>query len=83
VRENDGAFEIINLGESRTVELREMIRVVGEEMGIEPRIRRLPVQPGDVERTFADISKARSLLGYDPRWEFRAGVREFVKWLRS
>jgi UDP-glucuronate 4-epimerase len=81
VHENDGAFEIVNLGESRTVELREMIRVVGEEMGIDPAVRQLPMQPGDVERTFADISKARTLLGYDPQWGFREGVREFVRWL--
>ena len=82
VSENEGGFEIINLGESRTISLREMIRVIGEEMDVEPRIRRLPMQPGDVERTFADISKARSLLGYDPKWEFREGIREFLRWLR-
>ena len=81
VHENDGAFEIVNLGESRTVELREMIRVLGEEMGLDPAVRQLPMQPGDVERTFADISKARTLLGYDPQWGFREGVREFVRWL--
>lgn len=82
VRENEGSFDIVNLGESRTIGLMEMIRVVGEEMGVEPRIKRLPMQPGDVERTFADISKARRLLGYDPRWEFREGVRAFVRWLQ-
>ena len=82
VADNEGAFEIVNLGESRTIGLREMIRAVGEEMGIEPRIRRLPMQPGDVERTYADITKARRLLGYAPRWEFREGIREFVRWLR-
>lgn len=81
VADNGGAFEIVNLGESRTIGLREMIRVVGEEMGIEPRVRRLPVQPGDVERTYADITKARRILGYAPRWEFREGIREFVRWL--
>jgi len=82
VGRHEGAFEIVNLGESRTIELREMIRVVAEELGIEPRIRPLPMQPGDVERTFADITKARRLLGYAPRWEFREGIREFVRWLR-
>ncbi len=82
VEENEGGYEIVNLGESRTVSLREMIRVVGEEMGVKPRIRRLPMQPGDVERTYADISKARRLLGYEPTWEFREGVREFIRWLR-
>ncbi len=79
--EHEGAFDIVNLGESRTVELREMIGVLGEEMGVEPRIRRLPLQPGDVERTFADIAKAKRLLGYGPRWSFREGIREFLTWL--
>jgi UDP-glucuronate 4-epimerase len=82
VENNEGAFEIVNLGESRTIGLREMIRVVGEEMGIEPRVQRLPMQPGDVERTYADITKARRILGYAPQWEFREGIREFVRWLR-
>ncbi|NIP59907.1 MAG: hypothetical protein GWM92_16470 [Gemmatimonadetes bacterium] len=50
---------------------------------MEPEIQRLPMQPGDVERTWADISKARDLFGYDPTWEFREGVREFVRWFRS
>ncbi len=81
VEANPGGYEIVNLGESRTISLAEMIRVVGEEMGVEPRIRRLPMQPGDVERTYADVSKARRLLGYDPRWEFQEGVRAFVEWL--
>ena len=81
--ENQDAYEIVNLGESRTVSLEEMIRVVGEEMGIQPRVKRLPMQPGDVVRTFADISRARELLGYDPHWEFRDGIREFVRWFRD
>jgi UDP-glucuronate 4-epimerase len=80
---NDGAHEVVNLGESRTVDLREMISVLGEELGIDPRVQRLPNQPGDVERTFADISKARRLLGYDPQWEFREGVRAFLRWLQG
>lgn len=80
VREREGVHEVVNLGESRTIGLGEMIRVLGEEMGVEPRIRPLPEQPGDVVRTFADISKARGLLGYDPKWEFREGIRAFLKW---
>jgi len=80
---NESAYEIVNLGESRTISLKEMIQVVSEEMGIEARIKQLPMQPGDVERTYADISKARALLGYDPKWEFREGIREFVMWFRE
>ncbi len=80
-RRNPGAYEIVNLGESRTVTLAEMIRVLGKELGVEPRVCRLPMQPGDVDRTFADVSKARRLFGYDPQVPFREGVRAFVEWL--
>jgi UDP-glucuronate 4-epimerase len=82
-RREEARFEIFNLGESRTVSLTEMIQVVGEEMGVEPRIRRLPMQPGDVLRTWADVSRARELLGYDPRTDFREGIRRFVEWFRA
>ncbi len=80
-RQNPGKHEVVNLGESRTITLSEMIRVIGEELGVEPRIKQLPMQPGDVNRTFADVTRARSLLGYDPRVEFREGIQKFVEWL--
>jgi len=83
VGENEGVHEIVNLGESRTISLKEMIQVLAEEMGVEPKIRSLPDQPGDVARTFADISKARRVLGYDPKWEFRDGIRAFLRWTRE
>lgn len=82
-REQDGGYEVVNLGESRTVTLSDMIRILGEEMGVEPVIRRLPPQPGDVDRTYADVSRARRVLGYDPRVDFREGVRGFLAWLRE
>jgi UDP-glucuronate 4-epimerase len=83
VRAHDGEHAVVNLGESRTISLREMITVLGEEMGVQPRVRRLPMQPGDVERTYADISRARSLLGYAPKWTFREGIRTFLEWYRG
>jgi UDP-glucuronate 4-epimerase len=83
VKKNEGVHEIVNLGESRTVGLLEMIQTLGEEMGLEPRIRTFPEQPGDVARTYADISKARAVLGYDPQWGFREGIRSFVRWFRE
>ncbi len=82
-RSNPGTYEVINLGESRTVSLTEMIQVVAEEMGVDPVIDQLPPQPGDVERTYADVSRARRLLGYAPTTDFRDGVREFVTWFRA
>lgn len=79
---NPGAFEIVNLGESQTVELSTLISLIAGSLGVEPRIERLPGQPGDVDRTFADISKARRLLGYDPQTPIERGIPEFVDWYR-
>ena len=73
-------FELINLGESRTVQLREMIDTLASQLGITPRIDRQPPQPGDVDRTFADVDKARAMLGYDPSTEFAEGIRRFLEW---
>ncbi len=79
-RGRTGGFQIFNLGESRTIRLSEMIQVLAEEMELTPRIRRLPAQPGDVLRTYADITRARELLGYRPVVGFREGIRSFLQW---
>jgi UDP-glucuronate 4-epimerase len=76
-------YEVINLGESRTVELRELIGLLERELGREAIIDRKPTQPGDVPQTFADISKARRLLGYDPRTPIEEGIRRFVEWFEK
>jgi UDP-glucuronate 4-epimerase len=73
-------YEAINLGESRTVELRELIALLERELGREALIERQPMQPGDVPQTFADISKARRLLGYNPQTQIEEGIRRFVAW---
>ena len=77
------AYEIINLGESRTVSLSEMIDTVARALSGTPTVEELPLQPGDVTRTYADVSKARALLNYAPRTAFQAGVRRFVEWFRA
>ena len=76
-------YEVINLGESRTVELRELIALIQKELGTRAEIDRQPPQPGDVPQTFADISKARRLLGYNPQTQIEQGISSFVKWFRS
>ena len=78
-----GEFRIINLGESRTTELHRLIALIGDALDVEPRIRRLPPQPGDVERTFADVALARALLGYDPSTPVEVGIPRFAEWLRE
>jgi UDP-glucuronate 4-epimerase len=75
-------FEAINLGESRTVELNELISLLERELGCEAVIERQPTQPGDVPQTFADISKARRLLGYNPTTQIEEGIRRFVQWFK-
>lgn len=76
-------YEVINLGESRTVELRELIALLEKELDTQATIERLPPQPGDVPQTFADITKARQLLGYDPKTQIEEGIRRFVQWFRG
>ena len=76
-------YEAINLGESRTVELRELIALLEQELGRKAIIDRQPMQPGDVPQTFADISKARALLGYNPQTGIEEGIRHFVAWFNK
>src|SRR5436190_7182093 len=76
-------YEVINLGESRTVELRELISLLEQELGTTAKIDRQPLQPGDVPQTFADITKARQLLAYNPQTQIEAGIRKFVAWFRE
>src|SRR5215212_3356304 len=73
-------YEVINLGESRTVELRELISLLEKELDAHATIDRQPAQPGDVPQTFADISKARALLGYNPKTQIEEGLHRFVEW---
>jgi UDP-glucuronate 4-epimerase len=76
-------YEVINLGESRTVELIELIALLEKELGTKATIDRQPPQPGDVPQTFADITKARALLGYNPQTQIEAGLHRFVEWFRT
>jgi UDP-glucuronate 4-epimerase len=73
-------YEVINLGESRTVELRELVRLIEKTLGKKAEIRQLPTQPGDVPITYADISKAKRLLDYQPKVAIEAGIEKFVEW---
>ncbi len=76
-------YEVINLGESRTVELRELISLLENELGLKATIDRQPPQPGDVPQTYADITKAKRLLNYEPQIQIEAGIHRFVDWFRQ
>jgi UDP-glucuronate 4-epimerase len=73
-------FETINLGESQTVTLKRVIELLEEALGKRALVDRLPLQPGDVPRTHADISRARRLLGYNPTTSIEVGIPKFVEW---
>ncbi|MFP3953219.1 MAG: GDP-mannose 4,6-dehydratase [Candidatus Acetothermia bacterium] len=79
----DYDFEVFNLGNSETIELNQLIELIGDEMGIEPEIDRQPQQPGDVPITYADISKSREMLGYSPEVLIEEGVARFVDWYKQ
>ncbi|HMJ06455.1 MAG TPA: GDP-mannose 4,6-dehydratase [Chthoniobacterales bacterium] len=76
-------FDIFNLGESETIQLRDLIAEIENALGRKAQINRLPEQPGDVPITCADISKARKLLGYKPSTPLKVGLPQFVDWFLS
>lgn len=76
-------YRIYNLGESRTIALREMIAALEKALGRKAAIQRLPEVPGDVKVTYADVSRARAELGYAPSCPLEEGLSRFVEWLRD
>lgn len=79
--EHGAAFEVFNLGNSSPVLLTEMIATLERVLGKSAIIDRQPLQPGDVPITYADISKAKRLLGWTPRTQLEAGIRRMAEWL--
>lgn len=76
-------YNVFNLGESRTVELRELIELIEKSIEKEAIIEALPEQPGDVPVTYADITKAKELLGYNPTTQIEDGIAKFAEWFKS
>lgn len=75
--------EYFNLGGSRPVALREMVATLSEALGVTPEVEWLPMQPGDVELTSADLEKSGRVLGFAPRVGFEQGISRFVEWCRA
>jgi len=76
-------YEIINLGNSSPIRLSEMIETVEKVCGKKAKIKQLPRQPGDVEWTYADITKAKRLLDWEPKTSFEEGMTKLVEWYRN
>jgi UDP-glucuronate 4-epimerase len=75
-------YEVFNLGESQTVELNKLIALLEKELDRHALVDRQPMQPGDVPQTFADVTKARRLLGYNPQTRIEDGIKRFVEWFQ-
>src|SRR5262245_12198291 len=77
---NGPTYDIFNLGENQTIQLKDLISAVENAVKKKAKINRLPEQPGDMPRTYADISKARKMLGYNPTTKLSEGLPKFVEW---
>ncbi len=78
-----GRFEIINLGGGATTSLAQVVELLSTALGVTPSVKRLSAQPGDVRRTYANLEKARSLLGYHPQVSIEEGISRFARWFRE
>ena len=83
VETHENVYEILNLGESEPITLSKMIATIEEAVGKKAIIDRKPMQPGDVDRTYADITKAKQLIGYMPKTSFKEGIQNFVNWYKD
>lgn len=83
VEKNKNIYEIINLGNSKPILLKEMIKTIGQELNIEPKIKQKNTQCGDVETTYADITKAKKLIGYKPQTTFKEGIKKYIEWYKK
>jgi UDP-glucuronate 4-epimerase len=76
-------FEIINLGNKYSISLKDLIKTIEEVMDKQAIIEQLPDQAGDLPKTFADIAKAKTLLGYDPQTKLKDGIKKFYDWFKE
>ena len=83
IETHNEVYEIMNIGNFNPISLNEMIETIGKVLKVNFKIKKLPMQPGDVNRTYADISKAKKLIGYEPKINFEEGIIRFVKWYKD
>lgn len=80
LRNNSNVYEVINLGKTDTISLKDMVQTIEEVLNKKATLNKKPMQLGDVNKTCADISKAKILLGYNPKTSFKNGIENFVSW---
>lgn len=80
LEQHQGVYEILNLGESEVITLKEMVETLEKTLEEKVMLNRQPMQPGDVQKTNADITKAKNLIDYAPKTNFQNGIKKFVEW---
>ncbi|MEG0928333.1 GDP-mannose 4,6-dehydratase [Chryseobacterium sp.] len=80
LEKNSDVYEILNLGENQVITLNDMVATIENAMSMTAVRKNLPMQPGDVTKTNADITKAKVLIGYQPSTDFQNGIKKFVEW---
>jgi UDP-glucuronate 4-epimerase len=83
VENNESVYEIFNIGSNSPVSLTEMIETIEKVLNKKAIINRMPMQPGDVDRTYADVTKLKEMTGYNPSLTFEEGIEKFVEWYRG
>jgi UDP-glucuronate 4-epimerase len=76
-------YTIYNLGESKTIELDRLIKLLEKASGLSAKIKYFPNQPGDAPITYADVSRARAELGYNPQVSIEEGIPKFMEWFKK
>lgn len=80
IEKNKNIYEILNLGNSYPIKSKKMINIIADCLKVKPKLKYLPMQLGDVDITYADISKANKLIGYSPETSFEDGIKKYIKW---
>jgi UDP-glucuronate 4-epimerase len=80
---NLNGFNIYNLGGSNVISLSKLVEIIESTLGKKAILEKMPLQPGDVIQTFADISKANKEFGYNPQTKIEAGIKQFIDWYQS
>ena len=74
------AYEIINIGGANTIDVKRLIELIETALGVKASVRYGEIMPGDVPITYADVTKAKKLLGFSPKVRIEEGVQRYVKW---
>jgi UDP-glucuronate 4-epimerase len=80
---NLDGYKIFNLGESKVITLKHLVEVIEQTLDKKAVLNQLPIQPGDVSRTYADISKAKHDIGYSPEYTIETGIKNFIDWYNN